>query len=230
MIINQLFCKKKNKYRAKNNIVSHRFYYLLRQSEITCGLPSETCLREGLKIFILAIPGISVSMIVVEAIKNIEENESPFFPFSYCCKLRYLPLNSYITVKIASPVMIVLTFLELAMHILIQLLAHRLDSPRGEVIMAENEVITRRMHRRLVISETGCFLATIARVILIYLYHTFIMKGATQTLTHIAIFCNPSINFFVNPTILTVLSSDVRSSMFKCFIDIASINRYLRPN
>ena len=210
----------------RKNFFLFRFYYLLRQCEITYGLPSESCLREGLQTFILAIPGISVSMVVVEAIKNMEENESPFFPFSYCCKLRYVPLNTYITVKIASPVMFCLTFLELVMHILIQILAHKLDGPREEVIMAEIHVATRQMHRRLVISETGCFLATTVRMILFYVY----INSTTQTLSHIGIFCAPSINFFVNPTILTVLSPDVRSSMFQCFKYIASLHHYLHPN
>ena len=214
----------------RKNFFLFRFYYLLRQCEITYGLPSESCLREGLQTFILAIPGISVSMVVVEAIKNMEENESPFFPFSYCCKLRYVPLNTYITVKIAAPVMFCLTFLELVMHISIQLLAYKLDGPRGEVIMAENQVVTRRMHRRLVISETGCFVASVVRVILICLYNIFVLKGPTQTLSHVGMFCLPSTNFFVNPTILTVLSPDVRSSMFQCFKHIASLRHYLLPN
>ena len=181
----------------------------------------------------LAIPGISVSMVVAEAIKNIEENESPFFPFSYCCKLRYVPLNTYITLKMAAPVMFCLTCEELVMHILIQLLAHKLDGPRGEVIIAENQVVTRRMHRRLVISETGCFVATTVRVIVSLSVVTschFDKNSPIQTLSHLVQFCAPSINFFVHPTILTVLSPDVRSSMFQCFIHIASLRHYLCPN
>ena len=186
------------------------------------GLPNESCLRGRLKIFILAIPGINVSMLFVEAIKNMEDNESPFFPFSYCGKLRYVPLNTYITPKIASPFIIGLTCLELIMHILIQFLAHKLDGPREEVIMAENQVTIRQMHRRLVISETGCFFATIVRVI-------YFGSLITQT-SHFGLFCGPSISFFVIPTILTVLSPDVCSSMFQWFIHIASLRNYLRPN
>ena len=203
-----------------------RFYYLLHQCEITSGLPSETCLRERLQTSLLAIPGISVSMVVVEVIKNMDENESPFFPFSYCCKLRYVPLNTYITTQIAATAMMFLTCLELVMHILIQLLAHKLDGPREEIIIAENQVATRQMHRRLVISETGCFLGTIVRVCMILL----VISSPTQSQNHFGLFCVPSIFFFVNPTILTVLSPDVRSSIFQCFKYTVSLHVYLRPN
>ena len=164
-------------------------------------------------------------MIVVEAVQHMEDNESPLFFLNYCCKMKYVPLNSYITTKMAAPVMFCLLCLELLMHIFIQLLAHRLDGPREEVIMAENQVATRQMHRRLVISETGCFLVAIGRVIMGFL----IINSATQTQSHFLIFCGPSINFFVNPTILTVLSPDVCSSMFQCFKHIASLHLYLRP-
>ena len=165
-------------------------------------------------------------MLFVEAIKNMEENESPIFPLSYCCKLRYVPLDTYITTMIAAPALLVLTFLEMVMHISIQFIAHKLDGPRDEVIMAENQVEQRHMHRRLVISETGCFLAAIVRV----LTFLFVIKSATQTISNFGLFCGPSMHFFVNPTILTVFSPDVRSSIFQCFKYVVSLHVFLRPN
>ena len=217
---------RKKKQMNKEQYSLFRLYYLLSQCEITYGLPNESCLREGLQTVITAIPGINVSMLFVEAIRNMEDNESPFFPFSYCCKLRYLPLNTYITTKIAAPVMLGLTCLEIVMHIFIQVLAHKLDGPKEEVIMAENQVGTRQMHRRLVISETGCFVATIVRVI----WFVLLISSPTQTLSHFGLFCGPSISFFVNPAILTVLSPDVRSSILQCFKHVVSLHHFLRPN
>ena len=180
---------------------------------------SASCLREGLQTLKLAAPGIIGSMVMVEAFKNIEENQSPIFPFSYCCQLRDVPLHSYITVKIVSPFVLSLVISELVMHVLIQVLAHKLDGPRGEVIVAENQVVTRRMHRRLVISETACFTVAICRVLFkIFIVHAF--YGTTTR--HILVFCGPSMLFFVRSTILTVLSADVRSSIFECFKYIRS--------
>ena len=126
------------------------------------------------------------------------------------------------TVRIASPFMFTILSLELVMHIFIQVLARKLDSQRGTVISIENQVLTKPMHRRLVINETGYFISAIIRSIVgvagVHLIST-VSKSSNLHIDNygqLLIFCIPSFHFFVIPTILTVFSSQVRSSIPQC--------------
>ena len=102
------------------------------------------------------------------------------------------------------------------MHIFIQVLSRKLDVPRGTVILMENQVVTRRMHRRLVISETGYFISTIFRCILALIIISTMDQLHYIHIGKLIIFCGPSIMFFVIPMILTLFSSKVRSSISQC--------------
>ena len=192
-----------------------RFFYLLSLCETGYRLPSEIRLREALRTLILAMPGISLSMIIVESIKILVEKENQIFGF-YCGNARHMPLQSMMTVRIVSPFMLTLLGLELVMHIFIQVLARKLDVPRGTVILMENQVVTRRMHRRLVISETGYFISTIFRCILALIIISTMDQLHYIHIGKLIIFCGPSIMFFVIPMILTLFSSEVRSSISQC--------------
>ena len=186
-------------------------------------LPSEKRLREALHWLILAVPGITVSMIILETLKNMLQSESPTLWFVYYCnKVRYRPLQSLLgmtSVTIVSPFMLTMQSLELFMHILIQILARKLDNPRGAVILLENQVVTRRMHRRLVISETGYFISAVIKffsvALIIHIISTIDMFS-NLNLDQLILFCGPSIAFFVIPMILTCFSSEVRSSICHC--------------
>ena len=159
-------------------------------------------------------------MAILETIKNVEEDQYPiWFKFCYCL---FLPLQSMMTVRIASPFMFTILSLELVMHIFIQVLARKLDSQRGTVISIENQVLTKPMHRRLVINETGYFISAIIRSIVgvagVHLIST-VSKSSNLHIDNygqLLIFCSPSFFFFVIPTILTVSSSEVRSSIPQC--------------
>ena len=207
-----------------------RFFYLLSQCETTRGrevlqewysasLPSESRVGEVLKTLILAVPGISVSMIFVETIKKMGENEYPILWFVYYCNTKHMPIMSMMTVRIASPFMFTLISLEVVMHIFIQVLARKLDGSRGTIIMIENQIVTRRMHRRLVISETGYFMSAFFRFLVAVTFVYVISpvdKLSYQKIGQLFLFCGPSLFFFVIPLILTVSSPEVCSSLSQC--------------
>ena len=106
------------------------------------------------------------------------------------------------------------------MHIFIQVLARKLDGPRGTVISIENQVVTKRMHRRLVINETGYFSSAIVRSIVgaagVHLISTVSKSSYLNIYGQLLIFCIPSFFFFVIPMILTFSSPEVRSSIPQC--------------
>ena len=183
-------------------------------------LPSESHIREWLHTLILAIPGISVSMAILETINYVEEDLYPLFYF--CYKIKTKPLQSMITIRIGAPFMFIILSMELVIHIFIQVLVRKLDGPRGTVISIENQVVTTHMHRRLVINETGYFISAIVRSIVgvagVHLIST-VSKSSNLHIDNygqLLIFCIPSFHFFVIPTILTVSSSQVRSSIPQC--------------
>ena len=156
-------------------------------------------------------------MAIFETIKNVEEDRHPLFWFNFCYKIKTKPLQSMMTVKIASPFMFTILSLELVMHIFIQVLARKLDGPRGTVISIENQVVTKRMHRRLVINETGYFSSAIVRSIVgaagVHLISTVSKSSYLNIYGQLLIFCIPSFFFFVIPMILTFSSPEVRSSI-----------------
>ena len=191
-------------------------FYLLSQCEAGYRLPSESRLGEVLKTFVIALPGISVSMIFLETIKKLGDNQAPILWFVYYSNVQHMPIMSLLTVRIASPVMFTLLSLEVIMHVLIQVLARKLDGPRGTVILNENQIVTRRMHRRLVISETGYLITGISRFLHVHIFFhiCFTVKDLYYLdLGQILMFCCPSLFFFVIPLILTVSSPEVRSSL-----------------
>ena len=192
----------------------------MSQCEADYRLPSESRLGETLKTFVIALPGISVSMIFLETIKKLGDNQAPILWFVYYSNVQRMPIMSLLTVRIASPIMFTLLSLEVIMHVFIQILARKLDGPRGTVILNENQIVSRRMHRRLVISETGYLITGISRFLHVHVFfHIFFtVKGQFYlNLGQIFMFCCPSLFFFVIPLILTVSSSEVRSSLSQCF-------------